>query len=380
MPKSARMRRTIRPRWSRLFGADQPLKLDCGIDLAPFQIAYQTYGTLNAARSNAMLVCHALTGDQHVANIHPVTGKPGWWETMVGPGKPLDTDRYFVICSNVIGGCMGSTGPASTNPATGKLWGLDFRSSPSRHGARAGHADRSSRHRHAVLRGRRLDGRHAGAAMGGAYPERVFSRCRSPAAPGIRRRTSPSTRSAARRHGRSGLARRPLFRSRAPPASRPRASRAWPRISPICRTPRCTASSAAAAGPRRADLGLRRGFPGRSYLRHQGSSFVERFDANSYLYHHARDGLFRPRRRPWRRAGQAFRGIQTRFCVVSFTSDWLFPTSESRAIVHALNAAARGCRSPRSRPTSGHDAFLLDEPEFFDICAASWNPPAPRAA
>jgi homoserine O-acetyltransferase len=109
-----------------VFGADQPLKLDCGIDLSPFQIAYQTYGQLNADRSNAILIFHALTGDQHVANIHPVTAKPGWWETMVGPGRPLDTDRYFIISSNVIGGCMGSTGPASTNPATGKVWGLDF--------------------------------------------------------------------------------------------------------------------------------------------------------------------------------------------------------------------------------------------------------------
>src|SRR6201990_1654792 len=108
------------------FGMAQPLKLDCGIDLSPFQIAYQTYGTLNAARSNAILVCHALTGDQHVFNVPPVTGKAGWWETLVGPGRPLDTNKYFIICSNVIGACMGSTGPASTNPATGKVWGLDF--------------------------------------------------------------------------------------------------------------------------------------------------------------------------------------------------------------------------------------------------------------
>ena len=108
------------------FGADQPLRLDCGVDLSPFQIAYQTYGELNAERTNAILICHALTLDQHVANVHPLTGKPGWWEIMVGPGRPLDTDKYFIICSNVIGGCMGSTGPASTNPATGKVWGLDF--------------------------------------------------------------------------------------------------------------------------------------------------------------------------------------------------------------------------------------------------------------
>src|SRR3982074_2809032 len=109
-----------------LCGPNQPRKVDCGIDLAPFQIAYQIYGELNADRSNAILICHALTLDQHVANVHPLTGKAGWWEIMVGPGRPLDTDRYFIICSNVIGGCMGSTGPASTNPATGKGWGLDF--------------------------------------------------------------------------------------------------------------------------------------------------------------------------------------------------------------------------------------------------------------
>src|SRR6202030_4227634 len=108
------------------FGADKPLRLDAGVELAPFQIAYQTYGTLNPERSNAILVCHALTGDQHVANIHPLTGKPGWWETMVGPGRPIDTERYFVICPNALGACMGTTGPASTNPKTGEPWGLDF--------------------------------------------------------------------------------------------------------------------------------------------------------------------------------------------------------------------------------------------------------------
>src|ERR1700693_5937954 len=108
------------------FGTDRPLQLDAGIALAPFQIAYQTYGSLNADRTNAVLVCHALTGDQHVANDHPVTGKSGWWETLVGPGRPIDTERYFVICPNVVGACMGSSGPASTNPATGMPLGLDF--------------------------------------------------------------------------------------------------------------------------------------------------------------------------------------------------------------------------------------------------------------
>ena len=102
------------------FGMDAPLVLDCGASLAPLEIAYQTYGTLNAARSNAILVCHALTGDQYVASTHPLSGRPGWWNTIVGPGRPVDTDHYFVICANVIGGCIGSTGPTSINPATGK--------------------------------------------------------------------------------------------------------------------------------------------------------------------------------------------------------------------------------------------------------------------
>jgi homoserine O-acetyltransferase len=109
-----------------VLGQDDPLPLDCGLTLAPFATAFQTYGSLNAERSNAILVCHALTGDQYLIGSHPVTGKSGWWDLMVGPGKPLDTDRYFIICPNVLGGCMGSTGPRDINPATGEPWGLAF--------------------------------------------------------------------------------------------------------------------------------------------------------------------------------------------------------------------------------------------------------------
>ena len=103
-----------------------PLRLDCGVTLDHVAIAYRTYGTLDAEKSNAILVCHALTGDQYLAETHPVTGKPGWWELMVGPGKVLDTDRFFVICPNILGGCMGTTGPKEIDPATGRPWGLTF--------------------------------------------------------------------------------------------------------------------------------------------------------------------------------------------------------------------------------------------------------------
>ncbi len=107
-------------------GRARPLRLDCGVELGPFTMAYQTYGRLNAERSNAILVCHALTGDQYLAGLNPVTRKDGWWHHVVGPGRPLDTERYFVICANVIGGCMGTVGPKEINPETGKPWGLGF--------------------------------------------------------------------------------------------------------------------------------------------------------------------------------------------------------------------------------------------------------------
>ena len=108
------------------FGLEWPMRLDSGVEFGPFTIAYQTYGTLNRERSNAILLCHALSGDQFAAETHPVTAKPGWWELAVGPGLPFDTDRYFVICSNVLGGCMGTTGPKETDPRTGKPYGLGF--------------------------------------------------------------------------------------------------------------------------------------------------------------------------------------------------------------------------------------------------------------
>ena len=109
-----------------LFGQSQPMPLDCGVALGPFTVAYRTYGRLNADRSNAILVCHALTGDQFLAETHPITGKSGWWSNMVGPGLPLDTDRYFVLCANVLGGCMGTTGPSDPDPISGKPYGLHF--------------------------------------------------------------------------------------------------------------------------------------------------------------------------------------------------------------------------------------------------------------
>ena len=313
---TSRAREADAPRNSLVarFGADRPLKLDAGVELSPFQIAYKTYGTLNAERTNAVLICHALTGDQHVASVHPVTGKPGWWETMVGPGKPIDTERYFVICPNVVGACMGTTGPASTNPKTGKPWGLEFPGHHHpRHGARAGDAARSSWHRHAVRGRRRLDGRHAGAAMGGelsaARVLRAADRLRD--APLGAEHRLPRGRPPGG-DGRSGMAQRPLSRRGHESAARPR-GRAHGRAHHLS-LGRGAASQVRpqVPGPRQSDVLVRRRFRG-GVLSAPSGQLVRRALRRQFLsLSDARDGLFRSRRRLRRRARQRLQAAPRR--------------------------------------------------------------------
>jgi len=355
-----------------LFGADQPLKLDCGIDLAPFQIAYKTYGKLNAERSNAILIFHALTGDQHVASVHPVTGKPGWWETMVGPGRPLDTDKYFIICSNVIGGCMGSTGPASTNPATGKVWGLDFPviTIPDMVRAQTMLIDRLGIETLFCVVGGSMGGMQA-LQWTAAYPKRVFSVLA----------VACSTRHSAQNIAFHELGRQAVMADPDWRHGRYFEQGSYPHrgLGVARMAAHITYLSDAALhrkfGRRMQDRDLPTfsfdaDFQVESYLRYQGSSLVERFDANSYLYLTRAMDYFDIAADHDGVLAQAFRGIQTRLCVVSFASDWLFPTSESRAIVHALNASGARVSFAEIETDRGHDAFLLDVPEFFDISRA----------
>ena len=351
------------------FGVEQPLRLDAGLDLAPFQIAYQTYGSLNANRSNAILICHALTGDQHVANVHPVTGKPGWWDTMVGPGRPIDTERYFVICSNVVGGCLGTTGPSTVNPATGTPWGLNFPVITIRDMVRA----------QAML----ID--HlgiatlfavAGGSMGGmqvlqwaaSYPERVF------AALPVASSTRHSAQNIAFHEvGRQAVMADPEWRGGrySLEGTNPRRGLAVARMGAHI-TYLSDAALHRKFGRRLQDrsnptFSFDADFQIESYLRHQGISFVERFDANSYLYLTRAMDYFDLAADYSGVLARAFQGTQTRFCVISFTSDWLFPTAESRGIVHALNAANAPVSFAEIVTDKGHDAFLLDEPELFAI-------------
>jgi len=346
----------------------EPLQLDCGIDFGPFTIAYQTYGTLNPDRSNAILVCHALTGDQYAADPHPITGKPGWWETMVGPGRPFDTDRFFVICSNVLGGCMGSTGPASINPETGEPYGLDF--------PIVTIAD--------MVRAQALLIDHlgidmlfcvAGGSMGGmqvlqwaaTYPDRLF------AALPIATATRHSSQNIAFHEvGRQAVMADPDWRGGRylVEGTRPTKGLAVARMAA-----HITYLSETALhrrfGRNLQDRSARTfsfdaDFQVESYLRHQGTIFVERFDPNSYLYMTRAMDYFDLAADYGGSLANAFKDSRTRFCVVSFTSDWLFPTGDSRAIVRALNAGGSSVSFVEIETDRGHDAFLLDVPDFVD--------------
>ena len=351
------------------FGTDKPLKLDAGVELAPFQIAYQTYGKLDANKANAILICHALTGDQYVFGEHPATGKPGWWETMVGPSKPIDTNRFFVICPNVLGGCMGTTGPASRNSTTGEPYGLSLPVLTVRDMVRA----------QAML----LD--HlgveslfcvTGGSMGAmqalqwvaSYPQRVFGAL--PLA-GAARHSAQNI--AFHEVGRQAVMADPDWRSGRYliECTSPRRGLAVARMAAHI-TYLSDAALHRKFGRRLQDremptFGFDADFQVESYLRHQGSIFVERFDANSYLYITRAMDYFDLATDYGGVLANAFRGAKTRICVVSFTSDWLFPTADARAVVHALNAASVPVSFAEIETDKGHDAFLLDEPELFEI-------------
>jgi homoserine O-acetyltransferase len=351
------------------FGPDEPLLLDAGIALAPFQIAYRTYGTLNAARSNAILVCHALTGDQHVASDNPVTGKPGWWEIMIGSGKPIDTDRYFVISSNVLGGCMGTTGPASTDVATGQPYGLSLPliTIPDMVRAQA-----------MLVKRLGIDTLFSvvGGSMGGMqvlqwatqYRDLVFS-----AMPIATAARHSAQNIAFHEVGRQAIMADPEWRGGRYLAegTRPSDGLAVARMAAHI-TYLSDAALHRKFGRRFQDrdaptFSFDADFQVESYLRYQGEAFVERFDANSYLYVTRAMDYFDIAADHGGSLARAFAGTKTRFCVVSFTSDWLFPTADSRQVVHALNAAGASVSFAEITSDKGHDAFLLDEPELFAI-------------
>ncbi len=349
------------------FGPGEPLKMDAGATLDHLTIAYQTYGELNAAKSNAILICHALTGDQHVANTHPITGKPGWWHIMVGPGRPIDTNRYFVIASNVVGGCMGTTGPASLNPATGRPYGLELPLVTIKDMVRA----------QAMLIDRLGIGQLfcvAGGSMGGmqvlqwaaSYPERVFA-----AMPIATSARHSSQNIAFHEVGRQAIMADPDWRQGryleegVVPTKGLAVARMAAHITYLSDEALQSKFGRKLQNRSAPTFSFDADFQIENYLRHQGMTFVDRFDANSYLYVTRACDYFDLPADYGGSLAAAFKGVRTRFCVVSFNSDWLYPTQASRAIVHALNAGGAPVSFVDIATDRGHDAFLLDTPEFI---------------
>ena len=349
-------------------GPEQPLVLDSGKEIAPLTIAYMTYGELNAQRSNAVLVCHALTGDQFVASTHPVTGKPGWWNLAVGPGKPIDTDRFFVICANVVGGCMGTTGPGEVNPATGNPYGLSFPIVTIRDMVRAQTMLLDALGIEQVLC-------VVGGSMGGmqvlqwaaSYPERVFS-----AMPIATAARHSAQNIAFHEVGRQAIMADPNWNEGeyhahgAHPSKGLAVARMAAHITYLSEAALQRKFGRSLQNREALSFGFDADFQIESYLRHQGMTFVDRFDANSYLYITRAMDYFDLAREHGGVLAEAFRGTRSRFCIVSFTSDWLFPPAENKRIAHALNAAGANVSFVEIESDRGHDAFLLDEPELFD--------------
>ena len=347
---------------SKTLQLPQPLALDGGGELARPVMAYETYGELAEDKSNAILLCHALTGDQYVASTHPVTGKPGWWERMVGPGKPIDTSRYHVICANVIGSCMGSIGPAS-EASDGKPYAMRFPVITIRDMVRG---------LVALLDALEIEMLHAvvGGSMGGMQ-------ALSLAANWPERAARVLVIASTSRHSAQNIAFHELGRQAVmadprwnqgdyyggeAPDSGLAVARMAAHITYLSEEALTEKFGRNLQDRDAKSFGFDADFQVESYLRYQGSGFTQRFDANSYLYITRAMDYFDLAEEHGGSLAQAFAQSDARFCVVSFDSDWLYPTAESRHVVHALNAVAKPVSFVELSAPFGHDSFLLDVP------------------
>lgn len=351
----------VETRSVRLFTPERPLVLASGRTIGPVDVAYETYGTLNAAGTNAVVICHALTGDAHAAGWHDGDKHPGWWDTLIGPGKPLDTDRFFVICSNLLGGCRGTTGPSSINPATGYVYGLDF--------PQLAIEDFVEVHRALVahLGVRRLLA-VLGGSMGGMqalewslrYPDEVAN-CAVVAA---------SSRLTAQNIAFSAVARRailddPNFRggqyaeSGVNPDVGLSIARMMAHITYLSEDA-FTEKFGRTVQNGTPTPGFGIDFAVESYLDHQAEVFVERFDALSYLY------LTRPMDYfdPFATHELPRRERPVNYLVVSFDTDWRFSTEHSRRIVRHLEGARYPVTYRDIASPWGHDSFLLVDEQY----------------
>jgi homoserine O-acetyltransferase len=338
------------------FDATAPLQLANGEMLAPLTIAFETYGALNTDRSNAVLVCHALTSDQFVASPNPITGRPAWWPRIVGPGRPIDTNRFYVICANVLGGSSGTTGPA-TIARDGQPYGLRFPPITVADMVRA---------QSMLIEALGIQSLFLviGAGLGGmqalnwasAYPKRVFASATVAAAA---RQSAQNIAMA--ELGRQAIMADPEWRGGGYAAHgvRPSKGMAVARMSA-----QVAGLSEEHVRTRLQDAQRRERFKFDADITGQGASFVERFDANSYLYlSRAMDG-FDLGADFGGRLANAFAGGSTRHAVFAFSSDWRFPPAESRAVAKALIASGAEASYVEIDSAGGHEAYLGEEPQF----------------
>ena len=346
---------------------EKPLKLDCGKIINNFPLAYETYGELNKNKDNAILIFHALTGDQFVTGINPVTNKDGWWNYAVGPDKAIDTKKFFIICANVIGGCMGSFGPSDIDPETKKIYGTNFPviTINDMVNAQVNLLDFFGIEKlYSVI----------GGSMGGMQVLQFVSNFPDKAKTAIPIACTSS-------HSAQNIAFNELGRQAVAADSN------WCEGDYISKNSNPNKGLAVARMAahitylskkslqekfgrklqERDDLkfGFDADFQIESYLRYQGSVFVDRFDANSYLYITRAMDYFDLSRNFEGNLSKAFKNTKTKFFIISFTSDWLYPTQENKEIVIALNAIGADVGFVEIESDKGHDSFLLDVPEFL---------------
>ncbi|OGV54005.1 MAG: homoserine O-acetyltransferase [Lentisphaerae bacterium GWF2_52_8] len=350
--------------WQELsFGQteEDALLLDCGRKFGPVTLRYETYGTLNALKNNAILILHALSGDAHVAGFHSEKDrKPGWWHEMVGPGQPFDTDKYFIVCSNIIGGCSGSTGPGSINPATGQSYNMDF---PVITIADMVRAQKRLMEHLGIKRWLAL----GGGSMGGmqalewavSFPDCVAGVL----AIATTSRLSPQG-IAFNWVGREAIMSDPLWQNGDYDDPQPEKglsiARMLGHITYLSDESMYRKFGRRLQASDKYTFDFSRDFAVESYLQYQGTQFVERFDANSYLYITRAMDYFDLSAKYGGDLAKAFTEVKAKFLVVSFSSDWLFPPYHSRDMVKALLQNRIDVTYCDVQSSYGHDAFLLE--------------------
>lgn len=354
---------------SQTFHFDTPLNLDCGQVLTRYDLIVETYGELNAAKNNAILICHALSGDHHAAGYHRMEEeKPGWWDSAIGPGKPIDTNRFFVVSLNNLGGCRGSSGPNAINPDTGKQWGPDFPIVTVRDwvNSQARLADNLGIQQWAAVIGGSLGGMQV-LQWAIDYPDRLRHAVVIAAAPNL-----TAQNIAFNEVVRQALRSDPDFHAghyyehNTVPAQGLKIARMLGHITYLSDD----------AMRKKFGRELREGkisfgfdveFQVESYLRYQGESFVDRFDANTYLLMTKALDYYDPAVEHGGDLSAALANVSAKFLIVSFTSDWRFSPERSREIVKALLDGDKTVSYAEVEAHHGHDAFLIPIPHYFDV-------------